>query len=261
MQHLDGPVGQKWLKINAFATDNTRKKQAGKVADYICKGMDKASPSEQNELSALVSQIAQLFGKTVSDTTLYISKELQQILDNSLIREQHDLLEEKLKELSKLLITILDVNENDLKRPFNIYAGTSLQGQALIADQIPAIIFSELVEGTKNGIANECLPVQFDGFNGRFAKYAKSLVKSSLYYLDTKMKIKQSSSSKEESELVDAYLKYIDLCMARAILENDQMITPSTKEYLLSTTFKDDLLKLSQEVQGLGYTSIPSSYV
>lgn len=253
LEHLDGQVGKKWSSVNTRATNKVRAKQAIKVGNYICRGIEEASVELRKQLTSLVTQIAELFGSAIDEITPVA---LQQLLNLNLVG-QHDCLESKLNELCALLLTILDENEVNLKAPFNIYAGTCLQGQALIADQIPAIIFSELIENRKNGIAKECFSAQFDGFTGRFAKYSASAVQGSLYYLDTKKK--SEGSNQKEAELVDSYLKYIDLCIATALLANDQMITSAKRNYLLSSKFKTDLDQLAEAVQILGY-DLPNSY-
>lgn len=254
LSHLDGPAGEKWTTLNVATAEKVRAKHAFKVAEYICKAANQASAEQQMQLMDHVSQIAHLFGHTMSTEALSDPALLHQILNQSIVGEAHDRLESKIKELSKLLLTILNEKEADLNRPFNIYAGTTLRGQALIADQIPAIIFSELIEKRNHGIARYCLPVTFDGLVGsRFAKYALSTVKSSLFYLDTELRIRETSSDLQKDQLIDSYLKYIDLSMATAFLVNDQMITPATRKMLLSSSFKTQMKELIETVTNLGY--------
>jgi len=146
LEHLDGPVGQKWLKINANSEEKVRAKQAGKVAGLICKGMKQASVEQQETLTSLVSNIVSLLGSTDKDLGLSDPEKLQKVLNQCLVGEKHDRLYDLLNKLRGRLSSILKVKETDIIRQFTIYAKTTLKGQALIADQIPAIIFSEFVE-------------------------------------------------------------------------------------------------------------------
>jgi hypothetical protein len=123
-------------------------------------------------------------------------------------------------------------------------AATSLRGQALIADQIPAIIFSELVEKRSNGIAKECRPEQFNGFNGRYAQYAVTNAESALYYL----RLKARATPEEEAKLIESYLQYIDLCIACALLSNEAMMSPEKR-----ARFKPALLQLGEKVRRSGF--------
>lgn len=258
LSHLDGPAGQKWTQVNTSAVENVREGHAGIVAEYIWRGMDETSGETKEQLLSHVADIAKLFGvDNFTEDNLY---ELPGILNQSLSGNDHDQLQNSLNQVSSLLVAILNENELDLNRPFNIYAGTSLKNQALIADQIPAIMFSELIEKRSNGLLKECLPMKFSGFNGRFAAYSVSDVQSALFYLDTKKKIEAISSGVNESELIDSYLKYIDLCMASALLRNEQMITLTNREHLLASVWQSQFNTLSEEVQTLGY-DLPKSCV
>ena len=138
-----------------------------------------------------------------------------------------------------------------LMRPFNIYVAKT-RDQYLIADQLAAIIFSEIAEKRENGILRDALPVSFNGTNGRFTLY-KYNPESKLYYLNTKMKLEENKSALPESELHKSYLKYIDVCMETAILANESMITKETKAKLLETSYKAQLQSRLAEVKRLGF--------
>lgn len=249
LEHLDGPAGKKWTDLNASAQEAVREKQAGKIAEFIAQAMKKGDTDKV--MTALLSQIAQLLDHSLDEAAFTDAKKLQQMLNRSLVGEQHDRLVALLSQLCTQLAQTLGIKEIDLKRPFNIFEATSLRGQALIADQIPAIVFSELVEKRAKGLARECQQVQFAGFNGKFAQYAVSTTQSSLYYLDTQKKADAAS-------FIDSSLQYIDLCIATALLSNDAMIKSATRKQLLSSPFKKDLLHLSESVRKLGY-DLPKS--
>lgn len=263
LEHLDGSAGKKWVKVNASAGVNVRIKQAEKVADSIVTGSDKADDLQRQKIVEKVSELANFFDKQYDVSSILKKESLVEILNQNLGERTHNNLQTIIKELSQLLIPILkekiqDFKEDDFKRPFNIYAATSLPGQALIADQIPAIIFSELVEQRTNGIVKECLPVKFEGLNGKFVKYSLTETPTSLFCLNTKMKIEASTSKLDEKELTDSYLKYIDLCIAVSLIENSRMISSETREKLLQSAFKDYLSKLMEDVKKLGY-DLPKS--
>ena len=166
--------------------------------------------------------------------------------------------ENRINTLKQLLCSILPEDEKNIPRPFNIYVSTS-KGQFLIADQIPAIIFSELIEKRANGITKDLLPVTFQGFSGRYANYVVNNVKSSLYYLDTQKKIKQMSSEQDKETLIDSYLKYIDLCMTTALLTNDRMVSSEKEMELVSSNFGEQMNGLANEVKALGF-DLPGTY-
>ena len=116
LRHLDGPVGEKWATVNAGAAEKVRSKQAGKIAEYICQGMEKVSGEQRDQLYLLVSQIAILLGNTIDKKTFTDPTNLQSILDKSLVGEQHDHLVEKLEELKKFIVSVLEENEANLAR-------------------------------------------------------------------------------------------------------------------------------------------------
>lgn len=257
LSHFDGPVGQKWTQINTSAADKIRPKNAERIAEFILQGMAKATNAQKAQLNSLVSDIAKLLGSTLDETALSDAladpKKLKQMLDKSVDGVRHGKLEGKLTELSTSLLSLLEVKKDDLMRPVNIYTGVTLQGQALIADQIPAILFSELLENRTNGLLRDCLPVQFEGLDGRYACFAVSSTKGSLYYLDTAKKLGASATSEQKTKAIASYLKYIDLCMAIALLANNQIVTSATRIDLLTSDYKTELVRLAEQVRKLGY--------
>ena len=253
LPYLDGPVGKSWVEVTVNSTARIRTKHATIVVKGICEAM-KSAPKQ--ELQELLRQMLQLAGYDLSDEDLQNPEQLLPHLNRSYNPEQHKLFSQLTQKLEALLT-------QDYKRSLSIFTSTSLEGQALIADQIPAILFSELVEKRENGILKDLLPVAFDGFNDRYARYAVQTTQTALYYLNTQEKLiqeklKTDGSSKSEKELVAARLKYIDLCIASALLAHDAVFTTATKAELLAEQ-QEQLVALAKEVQTLGY-DLPRSY-
>ncbi len=255
LPYLNGPAGKRWCEFSEKTTQEVRGGQAKKVAEYICNATNTATGEEQEKLKILASKITELFGQSIGSAEATVEN-LQSILSKGLDPETHHQLEADLKEIRGLISSVLKIDQDIVNRTFNVYAGTALQGQALIADQIPAIMFSELVEGRK-GLVDECLPVEFSKFEN-FAVYSvKEVQKPSLFYLNTAVKADQRSVTK--ADLIDDYLRYIDLSMTVAFLVNDQMINPEKRAELLSSDIGTKLVELAKQVQKFGF-DLPRRY-
>lgn len=242
LDHLDGTSGKRWLALNESAQAAVRTSQLARIEGNIKQALQSAGPHKA--LQSLVSQVSTLFSSNSWNMTVD--------------REKHATLTSLLKSLCTQLAAELKVEEIEISRTFSIFAKTTLR-QALIADQIPAIIFSELVEKRRNGLVKECLQVQFEGHTSRYAQYGLTQELTNLYYLDTKKRIQASGSTQDEKKLIDSYLEYIDLCIAIAHLTNESMISSTKREELLRSPFKQELLQLAEKVQKSGF-DLPQSF-
>jgi hypothetical protein len=241
LSQMDGPVGKRWHEVTENSTAKTRTKQAEKVVKGIVELL-KSSPAATEDLLKKTPQLEGL------QTIPHDYETLLTLLNRSLTADQHKRFASVTRKLEALLPA-------DLKRSLSIFTSTSLVGQALIADQIPAIIFSELVEGRQNGLLKECLSVEFDGFNEiNYPKFAVKTADTALYYLNTKAKAVEGT----EEKYIEAYLKYIDLCIATSLLVHKDVFSKATQQSLVES-LQETLSALADDVQSLGY-DLPKSY-
>lgn len=201
LQHLDGDAGRQWTEINTHALTVLRKEQVERIILLIAEANQKGTEEQRAQLKSILNEI----GPEVPLT----KEALTQLLDRQFVGEAHDAFVPKIEKLAKLLTSLLVDKAPYLPRLFSLYQGVTLYGQALIADQIPAIIVAEMIEG-RRGINKDCIPVEFN-----FPNYRRTTQKTNLFYLE-----KQNEQS---------YLKYLDFCMSRAILEHDRMISKEKK--------------------------------
>jgi hypothetical protein len=241
LQDLNGPAGEKFLEINARAAESVRLSQVKKIAAFVCEAYEKDESKKAGLISKLVG-LLRACGSSIEEAEIEknladpktASDMFVQIMDKSFMGGQiYNTMKKALGELKNSLVDILgEETKLTLSRPINIYGGTSYQNQALIADQLPAIVLKELLEGKEEigNISSECYPVEFAGLKGNFPQYKES-ENSPLFYLDLRSNIKRQYPGLSEEEVtdqfnkkVDFYLNHIDCTMARSLVDNQSMM-------------------------------------
>lgn len=248
--NCDGEAAIHMKQVHERGANAVRSKQVLSVCNYIADGLAKASEKDKAQLQSLVNDLVGLYKGQIDLTQSDgLVVRLHAIMHQTLPPQEYSQLKTKLADISKLLLTVLNENEKDLNRPFNIYSATALAAQPLLADQIPAILFSEIMEG-RRGLLRDAHPVEFAGMDGDFAQFT-FCKESKLYYLNTEKKAEKTGEKVDD--LHASYLKYIDVCLETALLRNPSMVTEGKKREILNSDYSQGLQKRMKEVQDLGY--------
>lgn len=283
LAQLDGPLSSEFLQLAAHTANEVRQGQVKKIAKLIrdayrqgpCQlppNHSAASASAPKEL--LLQNVAALLQAPPTANFSVTPEALRDILENQppetfeqiCLHSLHSAFEggtehNRVKTAVELLKANLQAlapeNSNAIACTLNIYAGTCYKNQILLADQLPTLIVDELLNNYPHGLASQCQRVAFERLNGSYPTF-KPATKGNLFYLDSFSNIareyprlSQNDLKSEREAYIAKYLKYIDLHLTLALLDNETMITPPKRQALLASDFNLKLTALHSQVLAL----------
>ncbi|MCH9626723.1 MAG: hypothetical protein S4CHLAM2_03510 [Chlamydiales bacterium] len=256
-EHIDTEGGLQRVNAGRENSARTRMKQAGRIKQYMIDALKQHEGDETKRLELKERYFAVI--KTMGlDEGEFDINHVQEQLCTATFKDDETYTEFKqsLNALEGCLKELLAGTKNVgyVPRSFNIYVSTSLYSQVLIADQIPALMAAEKIEGrAEKGIAAQTFPVKYAGHKGKYPVY-ESDSRSKVHYLETERRYPDQAE-----QVTERNMKYIDLCSAWALLEDPSLFTDQRRaEVLGSPEFQRMALRLIEEVKNNGY-ALPKS--
>lgn len=232
-------------------------KQAGRIQQYIVDALEQLKGDDE-KISLLKERYFAVIKTMGLDEDVFDINRVQKQLCTATFKddETYTAFKQSLKTLETCLQESLEGTKNVgyVPRSFNIYASTSLYSQVLIADQIPALIAAEKIEGrAEKGTAAQAFQVKYAGHKDRYPVYELD-TSSNVHYLDTKRRYPE-----QNEQVTERNMEYIDLCSAWALLEDPSLFSAQKKgEVLADPEFQIMAYTLIEKVENNGY-ALPKS--